>query len=140
MDVLLPNLSSFPFWSKVSFLSLFVLAFQLSHSCISDASTAAVIVTQSPWIWATNLRRSAIRRHDAWLPLTATNTKVQSLQTASSATRLITHALPNPTTAISNARAVSYGTTTINGTSASWTVTYAATTPCVTDIISGKIV
>ena len=131
---------------------LIVQAFLLSQMCvavlicylcptepyIADASTTAVIVTQSPWIWATYLRRNAVSRHDAGLPLTATNTKIQSLQTTS--TRLITHALPNSTTAISNARAVSYGTTIINGSSTSWTVSYAATTPCVTDIISCKIV
>ena len=98
-------------------LSFLVISIQLCHSYISDASTAAIIVTQSPWIQATYPRS----RHDARLPLTATDTKIQSLQTASSATRLVTHALPNPTTAISNARAVSSGTTT------SWTITYVTT-------------
>lgn len=124
MDDLLPN------------CSFLVISIWLFHCFISDASTAAVTVTQSPWIQATYPRRNAISRHDARLPLTAANTKIQSLQTASSAARLITYALPNPATAISNARAVGYGTTTINGTTTSWTITYVATIPWVTNIMA----
>ena len=101
--------------------------------CVLDASaTAAVSITQSPWIWPSNNSRNAIRKHDARLPSTTTaNTKIQSLQTSSPTARLVTHAIPCTTTAITYAGTICHGSTITYGTNTCRTVTNATTTSCV---------
>ena len=101
--------------------------------CVLDASaTAAVSITQSPWIWPSNNSWNAIRQHDARLPSTTTaTTKIQSLQTSSPTARLVTHAVPCTTTAITYAGTICHGSTITYGTSTCRTVTNATTTSCV---------
>ena len=101
--------------------------------CILDASAAAAVsITQSPWIWPSNNSRNAIRQHDARLPSTTTaNTKIQSLQTSSPTARLVTHAVPCTTTAITYAGTICHGSTVTYGTSTCRTVTNATATSCV---------